>query len=403
MQSHAWLLSVLVVVAAIGVGPVAGDVAAASPANATASVQGPDFEPDPVGWHELTTADRQPAVGDGHSDTCSFPHTVTDDTGTEVTVDTDPERIVTLNPSAAQTMWEIGARNEVVGVSQYASYLEGADGKANVSGPSGPSVEAVLATDPDLVLVPSSSYGAAEERTEQLRAQGVPVFVFGQGTSLEFVANKTELTGRLTGNCEAGTERAAEMRQSITLMEQALDGEERPIGLNVFFGYTSGANTFIGDVMETGGLRNGAAEADITGFQVLNDETVVDLDPQWIVVPTNSPVPETPAYNSTTAIQEGNVVVVNTSSLQQPAPRAVMAAETILAAVHPDAYEEYQGLQARSEDESTATPTPDPVSTATPTPDPVSTATTDTGTPGFGPLVSIVAVCALAVLLARRR
>jgi hypothetical protein len=72
-------------------------------------------------------------------------------------------------------MWEIGARNEVVGVSQYASYLEGADGKANVSGPSGPSVEAVLATGPDLVLVPSSSYGAAEERIEQLRAQGVPV------------------------------------------------------------------------------------------------------------------------------------------------------------------------------------------------------------------------------------
>lgn len=400
MQSHAWLLSVLLVAAAIG--PAAGGVAAASPADATAGVQEPTVVPGTSGLHEPAAADRRPAVGDGQSDTCAFPYTATDDTGTEVTIDADPERIVTLNPSAAQTMWEIGARDEVVGVSQYASYLEGADGKANVSGPSGPSVEAVLAADPDLVLVPSSSYGAAEERTEQLRAQGIPVFVFGQGTSLAFVADKTELTGRLTGNCEAGRERAAEMRQSIALMEQSLDGEERPLGLNVFFGYTSGADTFIGDVMATGGVRNGAAEANITGFQVLNDETVVNLDPEWIVVPANSPVPQTPAYNSTTAIQEGNVVVVNTSYLQQPAPRAVIAAETILAAVHPGAYDEYQELQADPGNEPTATTAPpETASTATPTPEP--TATTDTGTPGFGPLVSVVAVGALAVLLARRR
>ncbi|PYZ03021.1 hypothetical protein C8039_12255 [Halogeometricum sp. wsp3] len=32
-----------------------------------------------------------------------------------VTLDSDPERVVTLNPSAAQTMWELGASDEVVG------------------------------------------------------------------------------------------------------------------------------------------------------------------------------------------------------------------------------------------------------------------------------------------------
>jgi len=320
-----------------------------------------------------------------------------------VTVDADPERVVTLNPSAAQTMWEIGARDEVVGVSQYASYLDGADAKANVSGPSGPSVEAVLAADPDLVLVPSSSYGAAVERTEQLRAQGVPVFVFGQGTSLSFVAEKTELTGRLTGNCEAGAERAAELRRSVALMERALDGVERPVGLNVFFGYTSGADTFIGDVMETGGLRNGAAEANVSGFRQISGEQVVALDPEWIVVPENSPVPETPAYNSTTAVQEGNVVAVDTNYLQQPAPRAVIAAETILEAVHPEAYAEYRELEAQTDSDPTATATPAPETAVTATPTPGSPATTAAGTPGFGALVAVVAVTAVAVLLTRRR
>ena len=367
MQRHAVLLSILLVVAAVG--PAIAGVGAATSTDVVAQ-----------------------------SETCSFPYTATDATGTDVTIDADPERIVTLNPSAAQTMWELGARDQVVGVSQYASYLDGAEGRTNVSGPSGPSVEAVLATDPDLVLVPSSSYGAATERTEQLRAQGIPVFVFGEGTSLEFVANKTERIGRLTGNCEAGVRRATEMRRSIELMAQVLDGEDRPVGLNVFFGYTSGANTFIGDVMETGGLRNGAAEANVSGFQVINDESVVELNPEWIVVPENSPVPQTAAYNSTTAVQEGHVVVVDTNYLQQPAPRAVIAAETILEAVHPEAYDEYQRLQAES-GTTTETETPPPETPATVTP----TSTTTTGAPGFGPAVSVVALAAAVVGLATCR
>jgi len=398
MHRHAYVLSLLLVLAAVA--PAAGGAAAAPAAGATTDAH----IGEPPDTSHSAAQDQQRVVSDAQSDTCSFPYTATDATGTEVTIDEDPERIVTLNPSAAQTMWEIGARDEVVGVSQYASYLEGANAKENVSGPSGPSVEAVLAADPDLVLVPSSSYGAAEERTEQIRAQGIPVFVFGQGTSLEFVADKTDLTGRLTGNCAAGTERAAEIRQSVALMEQALGDEERPVGLNVFFGYTSGADTFIGDVMVTGGLRNGAAEANVSGFRQISEEQVVEMDPEWIVVPENSPVPETPAYNSTTAVREGNVVVVNTNYLQQPAPRAVTAAETVLQAVHPEAYDEYRELQIQVESESTTattTASPEGATTATPTPD--SPATTATGTPGFGPVVSVLAVAALTVLLARRR
>jgi iron complex transport system substrate-binding protein len=321
-----------------------------------------------------------------------------------VAIESDPDRVVTLNPSAAQTMWEIGARDEVVGVSQYASYLEGADERANVSGAGGPSVETVLNASPDLVLVPNSSYGAAAERVEQIRDTGVPVYVFGQPESLEFVADKTERIGRLTGNCDAGVERAAEIRQSVDDMERALDGTDRPVGLNVFYGYTSGANTFIGDVMTIGGLQNGAAE-DFTGFQMINDEAVVRINPEWIVAPTGSSIPDTPAYERTTAVQEDNVIRVDTNLLQQPAPRSVQAAETILENVHPEAYAEYRRLQS---EESTATPGDDaagdddgtPVDTVTVTPD--ASPTTATDSPGFGPVVTLAGLAAAALLATRR-
>ncbi|AFK18834.1 PGF-CTERM sorting domain-containing protein [Haloferax mediterranei ATCC 33500] len=341
---------------------------------------------------------------------CTFPMTVTDATGTEVNITENPERVVTTNPSAAQTMWEIGAKDEVVGVSQYATYLDGASEKTNVSASSGLNVEVVIDLDPDLVLVPNSSYNAEPDRIEQLRSANLTVVVFESGKSLDGVANKTERIGRMTGNCDSGLERAEEMRTSIQHMEQALDGVERPVGLNAFFGYTSGKNTFISEIMTTAGLRNGAAEANITGFGQINEETVVDMNPEYIVVPSHAPVPSSPAYNSTTAIQEGNVIVVDANKLQQPAPRAVEASEEIMKAVHPDAYEQYQELQnesvTESTDSATETTTQENATENTTEEEPETTATpeqtTESDAPGFGSVVSVIALAAVA-LLARYR
>jgi iron complex transport system substrate-binding protein len=347
------------------------------------------------------------------AEACSFPYSATDATGTEVTLDSDPDRIVTLNPSAAQTMWEIGARDEVVGVSQYATYLEGAAEKRNVSGPNGASVERVLAANPDLVLVPSSSYGASKDRVDQLRAQGVPVFVFGEGTSLAYVADKTERIGRLTGNCEAGREVASDVRDSVSQMRSVLEDEEKPVGLNYFYGYTSGSNTFIGDVMTTAGLRNGAAEANVSGFAQINDETVVEMNPEYVVAPEESPVPANEAWNSTTALREGNVIRVNTNYLQQPAPRSVDAAEAIMEAVHPEAYAEYQQMQSgnstatgsETSDATTGETTTTVVVDDTPPESETETGDgTETGadSPGFGVLAGLVALVGAALLAARR-
>ncbi|WP_416839302.1 PGF-CTERM-anchored ABC transporter substrate-binding protein [Haloferax sp. DFSO52] len=346
-----------------------------------------------------------PVTAADHTAQCSFPMTVTDATGTDVTISENPERVVTTNPSAAQTMWEIGAKDQVVGVSQFALYLDGANEKTNISGSGGLNVEAVIGLEPDIVLVPNTTYTVEKDRIKQLRDAGLTVVVFESGDSLEAVADKTERIGRITGNCEAGAERADEMRTALENMERALEGVDRPVGLNVFFGYAAGGDTFISDVMTSAGLRNGAAEANFTGFGQLNEELVVEMNPEYLVVPDHAPIPSGPAYNSTTAIQEDNVILVDANNLQQPAPRAIDASEAILKAVHPDAYERYQELQSQSETETTDTQTEtgteeqaESTTTTTATPE----STTESSAPGFGALASVAALAVVA-LLARRR
>ena len=329
--------------------------------------------------------------------TCEFPVTVTDATGTDVRVDDRPERIVTLSPSAAQTMWEIGARDRVVGVTQYATYLEGADSRTNVSGAGQTliSTEQVVGANPDLVLAPNV---VSNETVTALRDAGLTVYKAEFADSLQDVADKTRLYGRLVGNCEAANATADQMESDLATVEEAVDGEDRPRVLYTFFGFTAGEGTFIDEIITTAGGENVAAEANITGFKRISPETVVAEDPEWLVLNSDSPqVPQSDAYNSTTAVQEDNVVVLNSNYISQPAPRVIQSVRTLAQAFHPEAY-----AQANA----TATPTATPTETPTETPGTTTQAVDDTpatttSTPGFGAVVTLVSMLGVA-LLARR-
>ncbi|MFC6726982.1 ABC transporter substrate-binding protein, partial [Halobium palmae] len=171
--------------------------------------------------------DRSPATVQESAATCEFPVTVADATGTEVTVEERPERVTTLSPSAAQTMWEIGGRSQVVGVTRYGAYLEGADAKTNVSGAGNAviSVEKVVGTEPDLVLAPNV---VPNETVSSLRNAGLTVVKFEAATSVDDVRTKTTLVGNLTGNCEGAATANEWMTRNVRAAENATADADRP-------------------------------------------------------------------------------------------------------------------------------------------------------------------------------
>ncbi|TKX74504.1 hypothetical protein EXE46_08660 [Halorubrum sp. GN11_10-6_MGM] len=265
----------------------------------------------------------------GVNNTCQFPLNLTDATGTEITLEEQPDRITTTNPSAAQTLWEIGAQDRVVGVTEFAEYLNKTDSKANVSAGFGVSVEKVVATNPDLVLAPNASAGQVAD----LRAQNLTVYHFPAATDVDDIAAKTERTGRLVGNCEAAAEVNTEMNQTVENVENQTADLDRlsalyPLG----GGFVAADNTFINELMEIGGTTNVAAsEAD--GYPQLSDEVILKTDPEVILVTnTEGAILDEEPYASTTAGAEGNYVVMNTNYLNQPAPRSVIESTKTLAA-----------------------------------------------------------------------
>ncbi|PHQ47735.1 hypothetical protein DJ68_00265 [Halorubrum sp. C3] len=297
------------------------------------------MSPDLSGQEPIQTAS---------GNTCEFPINITDATGTEVTLTERPDRITTTNPSAAQTLWEIGAQDRVVGVTEFAGYLNGTHSKTNVSAGFGVSVEKVVATDPDLVLAPNASAGQVAD----LRAQNLTVYHFPAATDIDDIASKTERTGRLVGNCEAAAEVNNEMNQTVENVENQTAKLNRPDALYPLGGgYVAGDNTFINEIMQIGGTTNVAAsEAD--GYPQLSDEVILNTDPEIILVTdTEGAILDREPYASTTAGADDNYVVMNNSYLNQPAPRSVIESTKTLAA----AVEDLQADKAEDTTDSNGT------------------------------------------------
>ena len=253
--------------------------------------------------------------------TCDFPLNKTDATGTTVTLTESPSRITTTNPSAAQTLWEIGAQDRVVGVTQFAMYLNGTESKTNVSAGFGVSVEKVVATNPDLVLAPNASAGQVED----LREAGLTVYHFPEATTISDIAKKTKTIGQLVGNCQAASSTNEEMNSAVDNVTNRTADFDRPDTLYPLGdGYVAGDETFINEIMSIGGTNNiAAAEGD--GYPQLSAEVVIETDPELLLVTDpEAPLLDEEPYASTTAGQEMNYVVMNENYLNQPAPRSVI-------------------------------------------------------------------------------
>lgn len=357
---------------------------------------------------------------------CEFPIEVTDATGETVTIEERPERVTTTNPSAAQIMWEIGGREQVVGTSQFAHYLEGLpnDDVANVSSTDiGVSVERVVATEPDLVLAPNST---DEETIAALRDTGITVYHFPRDTDFEDVATATEVTGQLTGNCEGAAEAIAWMDANVESVNNATADVDRPgLMYPLGGGFVVGGETFIHEIIVTSGAENLGAE-EFDGYQQMNDERVLELDPDVLLITENTGyiVNEEP-YASTTAGQEEATVSVDVNYLNQPAPRSVVyATQNITMQLHPDAYDEgdfvsreeaRDRLSTDDEDETaddeemddsedsddTAEESTDGTDDGNTDDSEESEPAADDGIPGFGVAAAALAI-ALSALLARR-
>ncbi|MCC7078615.1 MAG: ABC transporter substrate-binding protein [Acidimicrobiia bacterium] len=208
-----------------------------------------------------------------------FPVTIAAANG-DVEIESEPERIVSLSPTATEMLFAIDAGPQVVAVDDESDY----PADAPVTDLSGfePNVEAIAAYEPDLVVVASD----AGDVIASLEQTGTAVLEMPTAEKLEDTYEQIDQLGDATGHPEEAAELTDHMRAKI---EAIVDATPPAEGLTFYheldpqlFSVTS--TTFIGQIYGLLGLENIADAADPagTGYPQLSGEFVIDADPSFI-------------------------------------------------------------------------------------------------------------------------
>jgi iron complex transport system substrate-binding protein len=269
------------------------------------------------------------------------PVDVTDDVGTVVHLRAPATRIVSLIPSATETLIAIGAADAIVGRTRYDTATAIAHAPS-VGGGVDPSVEAIVALKPDLVVAwASDGRGGLRER---LAAAGIETFVMRTEDTTDIFRNIGDL-GRLTGRASAAGSVASSMRAALDSVRASVAGRPAPSVVYVVFPdppMTAGPNTFIGQLLALAGGRSIFPTTD-ANWPTVPMEEIVKRDPDIVIVPVADLRDDAlerfrklAGWRSLCAVREGRVVSVSGDLLSRPSPAIARSAFVLRDAVHPE-------------------------------------------------------------------
>ena len=275
-------------------------------------------------------AQAQPAPTPTPSARALQPIHINDDKGRSISLPYPPQRIVSLLPSLTESVCALDQCHRLVGVDRYSNWPEAVIGSLpKVGGGLDPSIEAVVALKPDVVLMSVSS-----RASDRLEALGVKVVQLEPKTHADVrrvLGVVSDLLGvprpdgadRLWRVIDAGVLAAAQ-----SLPPKAKNAR---VYFEVSRGpYAAGESSFIGETLTRLGARN-VVPASLGPFPRLNPEFVVRANPDVIMIGDRSMqamVPY-PGWASLRAIRDGRLCVFgpgDSDVLVRPGPRMAEAA-----------------------------------------------------------------------------
>jgi len=246
---------------------------------------------------------------------------LTDDRGVVVTFAQPPQRIVSLLPSLTETVCELGQCQRLVGVDRYSNFPASVRALPQMGGGLDPSIEAIVALKPDVVLMATSA-----RASERLQALGVKVVALEPKTHAD-VRRVLEKVGQLLGVDDA--QRVWRVIDAgVMAAAQSVPAAAR--GTRVYFEvnsapYAAGEASFIGETLSRLGARN-IVPASLGPFPQLNPEYVVRANPDLIMVGDSNYIglEQRPGWSGMRALRERRLCVFtpeDSDMLVRPGPR----------------------------------------------------------------------------------
>jgi iron complex transport system substrate-binding protein len=255
-----------------------------------------------------------------------------------------PASIISVSPTATEMLYAIGAGHQVSAVDQDSDYPPQAP-RTKLSYLS-PSVEAILARKPDLVVISNETPGLAK----RLAGFSVPVLDLPAPASLSGVYAEFDQLGRATGNLAGAEREVASLRSQISQIRAAVPRRSAPVTYyyeldQTYFSVTS--DTFVGKLLGLLGMKSiadsakGAAAAG--GYPQLSAEYILRANPDFVILADticchqdSATVRSRPGWAGLAAVKSGHIIPLNDDIASRWGPRIVDLLRVVLAALRRD-------------------------------------------------------------------
>ena len=280
----------------------------------------------------------------------AYPVTITDHAGRSVTIESEPESIVSGYYIATSMLIALGQQDKLVGVENKADtraiYQLSAPELISLPGMGTMKsfdLEGCAALNPDLVVLPLKLKDAAAT-LEELGFTAIVVNPESQALLEEAVS----MLGSATGSADRAAELLNTIHESTAELEVALEGARQPLVYlsgNSAFLNTAGPGMYQHTLLTNAGAENAAKEITDTYWVEVSYEQLLAWNPEAIVIAADADYTAEDVLADTvlagcTAVQNGAVIQIPGSieSWDSPVPASFLGSLYIASQLHPDLY-----------------------------------------------------------------
>ena len=254
------------------------------------------------------------------------------------------QRMVSLAPSITEMLFALNVGDNVVGVTRFDDFPAQVKKLPIVGGYIDPSVEAIVALKPDLVVCVKNPGG--RDRLEVLTRLNIPVLVMPENHLMDIFTNI-----RYLGKLFNKTPRAETLINAITIhihrIESNVRGLEAPRTL-LIYGHkplvAAGPGSFGDEMLQIAGAKNVAVDSSLR-YPNLPMENVIRLAPEVIIDASISgtgaeiSAPQAQDFWSTwqiiPAVKNKRVYIFDSALWFRPGPRIAEGIERLAKLLHP--------------------------------------------------------------------
>lgn len=260
------------------------------------------------------------------------------------------KRIISLAPSITETLFALGLADSVVAVTDYCDYPPQALQLPKVGGLINPNLEAIVALQPDLVIVS----GASDKIVNQLKQLNIASLVV-ENTSLADIKQAITRIGDRTQRQSQAQSLLAEIEHTSQIISKKVAGLNRPrvmisighsLGTDhVKVAYIAGQHDFYNDLIQLAGGQN-AYQSTRLKVPSISSEGIMQLNPDIII----DIFPEKDDHNAdisavlkrwhslsyVNAVSDNRVHIIEQNYATIPGPRIFLLLKQLAPLIHPE-------------------------------------------------------------------